>query len=308
MIRTLTRLCSVLLFLLTFTPKSLAAAPESGATGSAWDDQAPERPRLQWETLRGYRLFFHPDDEDSYRHSLVVDVPLEVKARTAWALISPVLKNVRWDDEAWLRVEGVAEPGRMRITWDGRYRDQEFQDKLYWFQTHLRKEKGEAQDWQVLVVKSKDHPRFHKVAGRTIETPAFNFVGGEFIPLYASLTVSASADAEVPVEAKVYLPDLPQPFTIEGVQVAVRFIEDLQGRAPFKNAGWECLCQQTIPGDSPARKKAKVVRCLWPMSAVKPGLYELKLSLWHKLNHPAQRDSCDVPELDQERIRIIVQP
>src|SRR3954468_2954284 len=69
------------------------------------------RPRLSWEVLKGYRLFFHPDDPEPLRRTLVLAIPTDRKVASAWSLVRPLEPNEEFKD-AWLRIEGELKEDR----------------------------------------------------------------------------------------------------------------------------------------------------------------------------------------------------
>ena len=262
------------------------------------------RPKLGWETLKGYRLFFHPDDSEASRRALTLAVPVSHRISSAWAIVRPVSSEGTYAD-AWLRVEGDPTPERVSISWDGTYAGQPFPDGPYRFEVHLRYTDGDEQSWDVLVLKSKDYPSFVKFNGQPVLDHALRFKDGEFHPVAVVAEVS-KAQGSAAVLARVLAPELAEPFNTEGLQVQGRQVETLEGKAV--TAPWDCLCQQPLPADSPARKEAKKVRCDWDLSAAAPGVYELRLGLYHPLKHRITPEPCDEPILDEDRLRVRVLP
>lgn len=89
----------------------------------------------------------------------------------------------------------------------------------------------------------------------------------------------------------------------------ISFREVIQEEGKPEDYGpWDCFCRQDIPLDSPARKTLKKVACSWDLSGVEPGLYDLKLSIWHEPKRAKVPDPCDVPILDSETVRVQVNP
>ena len=262
------------------------------------------RPKLEWETLKGYRLFFHPRDAESQRRCLTVAVPADHQVKAAWAIIRPV-NAAGADADAWLRVEGEPSPEKVTLAWDGTYRGRPFPDGPYRFEVHLRYKDGGSDQWDVMVLKSLDPPRFVQLAGRPVEDHPMDFRQGRFEPVGLSATLSRT-QGSVEVVARVLAPTLPAPFNTSGLLVQARRVEDEQGR-PVRGA-WDCLCQQPLPPDSPARLKPRKVACPWDLSGVQPGVYDLRLGLYHALNHRVVPDPCDEPVLDDDRLRVRVLP
>ena len=262
------------------------------------------RPKLGWETLKGYRLFFHPDDSESHRRALTIAVPVYRRIASAWAIVRPISDEGAHAD-AWLRVEGEPTPERVSISWDGAYRGQPFPDGPYRFEVHLKYQDGDEQSWDVLVLKSKDYPSFVKFNGQPVLDHAMQFKGGEFHPVAVAAEVS-KAQGSAAVLARVFAPDLAEPFNTEGLLVQGRMTETLDGKPV--SAAWDCLCQQPLPADSPARKAAKKVRCDWDLANAAPGVYELRLGLYHPMKHRVEPEPCDAPIIDEDRLRVRVLP
>ncbi len=282
---------------------SLARAESAG--GAFENMQLPSRPKLSWEVLKGYRLFFHPEHKEPLRRSLNLMIPSERKVRTAWALVKLLSDK---DDSPWLRVEGIPNPEYIAFEWGGLYRSSEFPDKTYVFEVHVRWTDGGALDERLLVIKSPDHPILIKVGSQDLGKHSLALKAGEYIPEEVSASFSLSQTPMLPLVARVYAPTLEDLFLAEGIQVSYRYIEDLEGNYSLGKQPWRCACQQALPKDSPARAKAKKVRCDWDTAGLEPGTYELRLSLYHKMNHPGQFDACDTPILDEDRVRITANP
>ena len=294
-----------LLGLIIIASPAASQADDSPAPGafSAYIEKE-RRPKLEWETLKGYRLFFHPQDSQPQRRSLIVAVPVDRLVVAAWAIIRPVSSDGPYAD-AWLRVEGEPAPDKVSLSWDGTYRGQPFPDGPYRFEVHLRYKGGDEDHWDVQVVKSLDPPRFVKLAGVTVDEHPLDFRRGQFEPVGIAATLSKSQGV-VDVVAKVLAPAVAEPFDTAGLLVQVKRIEDARGKPV--NEDWDCLCQQPLPADSPARVKAKKVACQWDLSHAWPGVYDLRLGLYHALNHRVAPDPCDEPVLDDDRLRVRVLP
>lgn len=292
-------------FILSAVPSAAQAAEgELGHGSFSQYIEKETRPKLGWETLKGYRLFFHPDDSESHRRALTIAVPVYRRISSAWAIVRPISTEGKYAD-AWLRVEGEPTPEKVSISWDGAYRGQPFPDGPYRFEVHLKYADGEEQSWDVLVLKSKDYPSFFKFNGQPVLDHAMAFKNGEFRPVAVAAEVSL-AQGSAPVLARVLAPDLAEPFNTAGLLVQGRMVEDLQGK-PVAGP-WECLCQQPLPADSPARKEAKKVRCDWDLSSAAAGVWELRLGLYHPLKHRVTPEPCDEPVLDEDRLRVRVLP
>jgi hypothetical protein len=283
-------------------PSQAADEPSRGAFSAYIEKE--HRPKLEWETLKGYRLFFHPKDSQPQRRVLTVAVPADDIVTSAWAIIRPASSEGPYAD-AWLRVEGEPSPEKVELSWDGMYRGQPFPDGPYRFEVHLRYKHGGEDHWDVQVLKSLDPPRFVKLAGVDVGEHPLDFRQGEFQPVGVAATVS-KAQGVVDVVARVLAPTLAEPFNSTGILVQARRIEDARGKPV--NEGWDCLCQQPLPADSPARLKAKKVACQWDLGTAWPGVYDLRLGLYHALKHRVAPDPCDEPVLDDDRLRVRVLP
>ncbi len=287
-----------------------ASVPTDRPVAGAWDTLVPPaRPRLDWESLKGYRLFFHPEDAEGLRHALTIAAPAQQRVLAAYALVRPLgLSATAAGDDAWMRVEGVPKAESVSIEWDGAYDGQPFPDGAYQFQVRLLLAPDERRSWDVVVYKSKDHPNFIKLGDQEIGKHSLGFRQGEFVPSEISASFSKAATPQVALLARVWAPMLEGAFAIEGAQMDYRQITDAKGKALESVAPWACLCQQALPGDSPARIKARKVRCDWDLAELPEGNYELRVSLYHLLKHPQATDPCDTPRLDQDRLRVVVRP
>jgi hypothetical protein len=290
--------------ILSAVASAAQAAPQVGQGAFSQYVDKETRPKLGWETLKGYRLFFHPDDSEANRRALTIAVPVYRKIISAWAMVRPISTEGQYAD-AWLRVEGEPTPEKVSISWDGAYRGRPFPDGPYRFEVHLKYQDGDEQSWDVLVLKSRDYPSFVKFNGQPVFDHALAFKNGEFRPVAVAAEVSR-AQGSVAMLARVLAPDLAEPFNTEGLQVQGRMVEDLQGK-PVAGP-WECLCTQPLPDDSPARKLAKKVRCDWDLGTAAPGVWELRLGLYHPLKHRVTPEPCDEPILDEDRLRVRVLP
>jgi hypothetical protein len=301
-----TAISFILLAALGIAQGARAEDAESSAAG-AWDSRMPEtRPLLFWEELKGYRLFFHPDDTEPLRRMLTIAVSHEHVLTRAWAIIRPLNAQGEHAD-AWLRVEGEPSPETVSIQWDGQYRGRPFPDGPYLFEIHIQWKPAEERSWKVVVLKSKDYPLFAKIGGEAVGKHPLMFRNGEFEPLSPTASFSRSAMPSLPMLARVLAPDLDGAFATAGIEVQGRRLEDLQGK-PVLNSDWECLCQQELPLDSPARKTAKKVRCDWDLSSAEPGIWDLRLGLYHHMKHRLEIEPCDAPILDEDRIRVVIAP
>jgi hypothetical protein len=284
-------------------------APAFCQEGS-WDtlkkDEREERPRLKWELLKGFRLFFHPEDLQAMRRSMLLAMPRGYQLRTAYLLIRP-RPDKGSIPKAWLRVEGSSFQGQVRFDWDGCYQHQEFPDGLYEVDLNLYYQGGISQRVNLVVLKSKDHPRFVKVGNREFRKQRFHFVDGEFVPEEANLALSKSATPQAPLVGEVFLPFLEGEFTASGAMLSYREVIQEEGK-PEEYGAWDCFCQQVIPANSEARQKLKKVACAWDLTDVEPGLYDLKISIWHEPKRVKNPDACDVPILDYESVRVQVTP
>lgn len=263
-----------------------------------------ERPKLAWETLRGYRLFFHPKDPEPNRRSLTVAVPVDEIVTSAWAIVRPASSEGPYAD-AWLRVEGEPSEERVSISWDGTYQGRPFPDGPYRFEVHLRYKSGHEDHWDVQVLKNLDAPVIVKLAGQDVDRHPLDFHHGQFEPVGISAVLNR-AQGSVDVVARVLAPDVAEPFDTAGLLVQARRVEDERGK-PVVEA-WDCLCQQPLPPDSPARKKPKKVACPWDLGRAWPGVYDLRLALYHGLKHRVTPQPCDEPILDDDRLRVRVLP
>jgi hypothetical protein len=282
------------------------ADAQDGSAGGAWDTRLPEtRPLLFWEELKGYRLFFHPEDTEPLRRMLTVAVPTEHVVTQAWAIIRP-LNGLGEYADAWLRVEGEPTPETVSIQWDGQYRGRPFPDGPYLFEIHIKWKPAEERSWKVVVLKNKDYPLFAKIGGQAVDKHPLIFKRGQFEPVGVSGTFSRSATPSLPMLARVLAPTLDGAFATAGIEVQGRQIEDLQGKPV--SSDWECLCQQELPPDSPARSQAKKVRCDWDLSSAEPGVWDLRLGLYHHMKHRLDIEACDAPILDEDRIRVVIAP
>lgn len=285
---------------------TLKAVDELSTSAGAWDTRVPEaRPLLFWEELKGYRLFFHPDDTEPLRRLLTIKVNHDEKIRSAWAIIRPLNGQGEYA-EAWLRVEGEPTSESVSIQWDGKYRGQDFPDGAYLFEIHILWGTDQERSWKVVILKSKDYPLFSKLDGQEVGKHPLLFRNGQFEPVGVSATFSQSKTPSLPMLARVYAPTLQDAFTTAGIEVQGRLVEDLQGKPVASE--WECLCQQALPEDSPARLKSKKVRCDWDLSKASPGVWDLRLGLYHQMNHRLEIDPCDAPHLDEDRIRVAITP
>lgn len=283
-----------------------ARAEIDGPGAGAWDSFTHSgRPRLEWEALKGYRLFFHPSEKDSLRKGLTIAFPVERKVHAAWALVKPLLEDKEFTDP-WLRVEGTYEPGRLSIDWDGTYRGRPFKDGPYTFEIHVIWDGpgGEEQVWTVVALKALDFPAFAKVGGVDVGSHTLGFQKGDYVPLTTSATFSKSKLDSLPILAKVMAPELPEPFRSGGLLIMGKRIADSQGK-PVDDF-YRCLCQQPLPPDSPARLAPKKVRCDWDLHQDEAGLWDLRLGLYHEMKHPDRFGACDAPLLDQDRLRILI--
>ena len=274
----------------------------------AWDAlETGERPRLEWELLKGYRLFFHPDEKDALRRAITLAVPVEKKVRSVWALIKPLSPEPGFT-EPWLRVEGGIDPGRLSIEWDGTYRDLHFKDGPYSFEVHVVWEGPPAQEqvFNLIVLKSLDYPQFFKVGSTEVARHPLAFKQGEFEPVEVSATLS-KLQGRAAITARVLAPELPQAFSSTGLLVMGRRFEDASGKA-LRRPFWQCLCQQPLPADSPARLAARKVRCDWEVERYNAGTWDLRLGLYHGLKHAEKFGPCDAPLLDEDRLRVVLTP
>jgi hypothetical protein len=324
MIATMFKTLSLVLALAAAAPAAPAAEDKSGK--GTFETMELQRPRLAWEEIKGYRLFFHPSDSQPLRRSLNLAIPTDRQVINAYSLVRPLAPNPELQD-AWLRVEGTVDLDRIAFQWDGMYRGAEFADGPYYYEIHVRWKDGEQLSQKVIIYKSKEHPRLVKVGNIDLEEHALEFRHGEYVPEELAGTVSKSEFPQLPLIAKAMVPTLEETFNTEGVQVSYRYVSDEDGkpaRAPVLSVenlqgilkgkkgpdpdAWNCACQAPLPADSPARKAAKKVRCDWDISGLMPGIYDLRLSLYHKVRASGQIDPCDTPVLDEDRIRILVRP
>lgn len=285
---------------------SAQAAPSGLVLPGAWSSFDVGRPKLEYETLKGYRLFFHPDDPDGERRSLSLTFPMDKVPSVAWAIVRPLTDQGPYAD-AWLRVEGEPDTGagRLRFTWDGTYRGQAFPDAPYRFEVNVRDADGDARHWDLLVVKSLEHPRLLKFAGQALSDRRLVFSAGQFQPSQVDASV-ARGTGSAAILAQVLLPELPAPFDTAGLLVQGRRIADELGQPV--DEPWDCLCQQPLPADSPARKQAKKVRCDWDLVSSLPGVWDLRLALYHTQKLARSNAPCDEPLLDEDRIRVRLLP
>ena len=282
------------------------AMEQESVGGGAWDTRVSDtRPLLFWEELKGYRLFFHPDDPEPLRRLLTVAVPHDHKLTSAWAIIRPLNDQGSYAD-AWLRVEGEPTPESVSIQWDGQYRGQPFPDGAYLFEIHIRWEPDQERSWKVVVLKSKDYPFFAKLGGQAVGRHPLIFKEGQYEPNSIEATFSKSAMPSLPILARVYAPTLEGAFATAGIEVQGKMLEDAQGKPV--HGDWECLCQQPLPDDSPARQTAKKVRCDWDLSTAPAGVWDLRLGLFHQMNNRKDMSACDAPLLDEDRIRVVIAP
>jgi len=294
-------LAALILIALPLASQADEAAP-SGSFSAFVDHE--NRPKLEWETLRGYRLFFHPKDSEPARRSLTIAVPVDDPVTSAWAIVRPASAQGPYAD-AWLRVEGEATEDRVSISWDGAYRGQPFPDGPYRFEVHLKHKSGADDHWDVQVLKNLDCPRIVKLAGVEMEDHPLAFRAGQFEPVGLAATLNRS-QGRVDVVAKVLAPDLAEPFNTTGLLVQARQVEDAAGK-PLRGP-WDCLCQQELPPSSPARLSPKKVACPWDLAALAPGLYDVRLGLYHGMKHRIQPEPCDEPVLDDDRVRVRILP
>lgn len=293
-------------FLFILLALSFQAHGDDSARGT-FEEVVQHRPLLEWEVVKGYRLFFHPDDVEPLRRSLVLAIPTDRKVATAYSLVRPLDESKKYDD-AWLRIEGELENDKVKFSWDGSYRGAEFPDLMYYYEVHVRWTDGERLDQKVVILKSLDHPKIVKFADINLEEHPLEFSAGEFKAMKINATASKTEFALLPVVAKVLAPNLEETFQTEGIQLSYKMVAAQDGEALTEPHDWVCACQQPLPLDSPARQKAKKVRCDWDLKDVEPAIYELRLSLYHKMKHPAQFDACDTPILDEDRIRVLIRP
>jgi hypothetical protein len=282
------------------------ALDQEPAAAGAWDTRMPEtRPLLFWEELKGYRLFFHPQDTEPLRRLLTVAIPHDHVLSSAWAIIRPVNTLGKYAD-AWLRVEGEPTPDSVTIEWDGSYRGEPFPDGPYLFEIHIRWQPDQERTWSVVVLKSKDYPQFFKIGTEAVGKHPLIFKDGQFEPLGVSASFSRAAQPSLPILARVLAPTLDGAFSTAGIEVQGHLVQDPDGIPVDSN--WECLCQQALPGDSPARQVAKKVRCDWDLSSAAPGVWDLRLGLYHQMNNRQDLSACDAPLLDEDRIRVVIAP
>lgn len=283
------------------------AGPLDPVLPGAWSSFEPaSRPKLEYETLKGYRLFFHPDDPDAERRSLSLAFPMDRVPAVAWAIVRPLTDQGPYAD-AWLRVEGEPDPGvgRLRFSWDGTYRGRAFPDAPYRFEINVLYADGESRHWDLLVLKSLAHPRLLKFGGQPLDERRLVFSAGQFQPSRVDASV-ARGQGSAAVLASVLLPEMPEPFNSAGLLVQGRRIADENGQPV--DEPWDCLCQQPIPADSPARREAKKVRCDWDLRASLPGTWDLRLALYHQQHWAGDNAPCDQPLLDEDRVRVRLLP
>lgn len=295
------------LFLILATlSSSLALGADPSAKGG-FESFVGGRPLLSWEKLKGYRLFFHPDDPEPLRRTLTLAIPTDRRVLSAYSLVRPLASNLDFKD-AWLRIEGELKEDRILFSWDGMYRGAVFPDMKYFYEVHVRWADGDSLDETVVVLKTLDHPRLSKIGEQNLEEHPLEFKKGEYEASQIAASLSKKEWPMLPVVAKVLAPTLDGAFDTEGIQLSYKYLEDDDGNPSLREKVWHCACQQPLPPDSPARQKAKKVRCDWDLSGLVPGVYELRLSLYHKMKHPGQFDPCDAPILDEDRVRVLVRP
>ena len=270
-----------------------------------WDQLVVAREKMPWESLRGYRLFFHPAHEQSLRRSIMLEVGSDRPIVSAWALVRPL--DQAEGEDAWLRVEGDSRPGYLIFSWDGTYRGREFEDALYHFEVHIRWKHEKEQKLDLIICKSESSPQIYKIAGRDIHRSAVIFKGGEFLPAEESMLLVKSEQPQVDLLARAWLPKLPEDFQADGVVVDWRMAEGPQGEKLARKEVWQCACQQNVAQDSPLREKRRAVRCRWDISDLPAGVYDVRVSLWHTQQLPAGADSCDQALLDSDRIRVRIE-
>lgn len=294
---------AIISLLCTGAQAALADAVLPGAWSSF---ESAERPKLAFETLKGYRLFFHPDDPESERRSLSLALPLQRLPRSAWAIVRPLTDQGRFAD-AWLRVEGEIDSldGRLRFTWDGTYRGQAFPDAPYRFEVNMSFPGEEVQRWDLLALKDLRHPRLIRFAGQDLQRKRLIFRAGQFEPERVDASVARGIGSAA-ILAQVLLPGLPEPFDSAGLLVQGRRIADENGEPVRED--WACLCQQPLPADSPARSAMKKVRCDWDLAASLPGTWDLRLALYHAQKISRTNAPCDEPLLDEDRVRVRLLP
>lgn len=292
--------------ILSAWPLAAQAAQADPVFPGGWSRALDGRPRLDWEGLRGYRLFFHPADPEGARRSLTLAVPAGRRLDASWAIVRPLTGEGPLA-KAWLRVEGEPdlERGRVSLAWDGRYQARPFPDGPYRFEVHLRYAGGEPRRWDLLVLKSKDKPRLLSVAGRDVSAHRLAFRAGQYEPEQAEASLPRSL-AVAPLIAGVHLPGLPDPFSLEGILVQGRRVADAEGRPVWED--WDCLCQQPLPQDSPARTSWRRVRCDWDLASAQPGTWDLRLGLYHRQRGLKDPEPCDQPLLDEDRVRVRLLP
>lgn len=291
--------------------RAAMTVPSDRPVAGAWDTLIPAaRPVLDWESLKGYRLFFHPQDAEGLRHALTIAAPAHQRVLGAYALVRPLSVSASAaGDDAWMRVEGVPKEESVSIEWDGAYNGQPFEDGAYQFQVRLLLAPDERRSWDVVVYKSKDKPTFVKLGDQEIGKHSLSFRRGEFVPAEVSASFSKAATPSVAMLARVWAPALQGAFAIEGVQMDYRQVEGPEGKPLERGVEpWACLCQQALPADSPARIKARKVRCDWDLAELPEGAYEIRVSLYHRLKHPQATDPCDTPRLDEDRLRVVLRP
>ena len=287
--------------LLAFSSPLFADASAKGT----FENFVAGRPLMPWEVVKGYRLFFHPEDPEPMRRTLTLAIPTERKVASAYSLVRPLEPNQDFKD-AWLRVEGEIAEDRVNFNWDGMYRGAVFPDMKYYYEIHVRWKDGDVLDQTVVALKSLDHPRLARIGAQDLEAHVLEFKRGEFQAMNVSASISKAEMPQVPVIARVMAPNLEAAFQSEGIQLSYKYLEDDDGNPTLREKVWHCACQQPLEADSPARLKPKKVRCDWDVSSLVPGVYELRLSLYHKMKHPGQFDPCDTPILDEDRIRVLV--
>jgi hypothetical protein len=285
--------------------QAASAQDQPASAGGVWDQPYTGRGLLFWEELKGYRLFFHPEDTEPERRRLTLVLPTEEKIDAAWAIIRPLSPGADLAD-AWLRVEGEIKPEKVLIEWDGTYRGQPFPDGPYTFEIHMKWKPLKERTWKVVILKSLEYPQFAKINGVAVGKHPLIFRNGQFEPIEVSASFSAAQVKTVPIIARLFAPDLPEAFATAGILVQGRLIEDEDG-IPV-NGPWQCLCQQPLPAGSPARLVPKKVRCDWDLSDAEPGVWDLRLGLYHDVNSSHVPEPCDAPVLDEDRLRVAVKP
>jgi hypothetical protein len=290
---------ALLLALLLASSADLAAA-------DAWMRyEDGSRSLLNYETLGGYRLFFHPAERDPLRRSLVLSVPKVARLKQAWLLIRPLTPRTRRPD-AWLRVEGYREFDHVRFDWDGTYRKGEFPDGFYEVDVRVTLEGAPERRWTVVILKSLDHPRFARINGADLGLRRCALAeSGAFDPTQEEAAFSRAL-GKVEILGRLWLPELEGDFSLGGALLMARPVQGPDKRGRYKLGAWECMARQALPPESPARRQPKKVRFQWEVAGLKPGLYDLKLALFHPLVVNASVDPCNLPVLDYDVLRVRV--